>query len=123
MAEGILKALAGDRFEVKSAGAKPSFVHPLAIRVMAEIGIDISGQRSKSLDEFVGQQFDYAVTVCAGHSKQVCPFFPGEVKHRLIWSFNDPADAQGDEALRLDVFRKVRNEIRAAIEQLIDEIT
>ena len=123
MAEGILKALGGGRFEVKSAGAFASSVHPLAIEVMAELGIDISGQRSKSLDEFIGEEFDYVITVCAGHSKDICPFFPGKVKHRLTWAFEDPAEAQGNEVQRLTVFRRVRDEIRAAIHQLIAEMT
>jgi len=119
MAEGILRSLAGDRSDVRSAGATASFVHPLAIEVMEEVGIDISHQRSKTLDEFIGQEFDYVITVCAGHSKTVCPFFPGNVNHRLNWGFEDPADAEGDEAQRLEVFRDVRDQIMSQIKELL----
>ena len=109
MAEGILRHLAGDRFEVESAGTDPSHVRPEAIRVMAEIGIDISSHRSKSVDEFAGQKFDFVITVC-DNAKESCPIFPGETD-RIHWSFDDPAAAEGDEDLRLSVFRRVRDEI------------
>ena len=109
MAEGILKRLAGSRFEARSAGATASFVHPLTIKVMAEVGTDISGQRSKSFDEFIGQKFDYVITVCANDTNRLCPFFPGEVKHKLNWGLEDPAVAEGNEAERLEVFRNVRD--------------
>src|ERR1041385_7696158 len=89
MAEGILRDLAGDRFDVESAGIEPSHVRPEAIEAMREIGIDISSHRSKSVDEFVDQQFDYIITVC-DNAKETCPVFPGNAK-RIHWSFDDPA--------------------------------
>lgn len=113
MAEGLLRNLAGDRFEVESAGVAPTRVKPEAITVMRELGIDISQHRSKSVDEFRGQQFDYVITVCDNANEQ-CPVFPANTK-RIHWSFADPADAKGDEESRLKVFRKVRDEI---LEQL-----
>ena len=109
MAEGLLRDLGGDQFEVFSAGIEPSVVNPLAIAAMREINIDISGHRSKSVDEFIGQEFDYVITVC-DNAKEHCPIFPGSTQ-RLHWSFTDPAAAEGDEAARLAVFRRVRNEI------------
>lgn len=109
MAEGVLRQVAGDLFEVASAGLSPSFVRPEAIKVMHEIGIDISGHRSKSVDEFSGEEFDYVITVCDNANEQ-CPVFPGNTK-RIHWSFDDPASAKGDESARLAVFRKVRDEI------------
>ena len=105
MAEGLWRHEAGDKFEVFSAGTKPSRVRPEAIAVMKEIGIDISGNRSKSVDEFKGKEFDYVVTVC-DHANETCPVFPGRTK-RLHWPFEDPSD-EGS-------FRKVRDEIRARI--------
>src|SRR5437762_2011307 len=91
MAEGLFRHEAGDGFEVFSAGTKPSQVRPEAVAVMREIGIDISGYRSKSVDEFTGQEFDYVITVC-DHAKELCPVVPGRTKH-LHWSFEDPASA------------------------------
>ena len=115
MAEGFLRHMAGDRFEVFSAGVKPAQVNPLAIKVMAEAGIDISKHRSKSVMELIGQQFDYIVTVC-GNAKQTCPVFPG--KHEKIhWDLEDPAEAQGSEKERMVVFRKTRDEIRKKIDE------
>ena len=115
MAEGFLRHIAGDRFEVFSAGVKPTQVNPLAIKVMAEAGIDISEHRSKSAMEFIGQQFDYIITVC-DNAKQTCPVFPG--KHEKIhWDLEDPAEAQGSEEERIVVFRKIRDEIRKKIEE------
>ena len=115
MAEGFLRHIAGDRFEVFSAGVKPTQVNPLAIKVMAEAGIDISKHRSKSAMEFLGQQFDYIITVC-DNAKQTCPVFPG--KHEKIhWDLEDPAEAQGSEEERIVVFRKIRDEIRKKIEE------
>ena len=111
MAEGLLRHDGGDRFEVFSAGVSPSRVRPEAIEAMREIGVDISGQRSKSVEEFAGQPFDYVITVC-DNAREQCPFFPAETK-RLHWSFDDPAAATGDAAERLAVFRRVRDEIRA----------
>lgn len=109
MAEGILRNIAGDRFEVESAGTIASFVRPLAIAAMAEIGIDISGHRSKSLDEFRDTPFDHVITVC-DNANETCPIFPGAAK-RIHWSFDDPAEAVGSDEQRLAMFRRVRDEI------------
>jgi|SRR5437016_2590788 len=114
MAEGILRHIAGDNFEVASAGVAPSQVRPEAIKVMNELDIDISNQRSKSVDEFLGQEFDYVITVCDNANEQ-CPVFPGKTE-RLHWSFEDPAAAPGDERARLTVFRRVRDEIRERLQ-------
>ena len=119
MAEGLLRALAGEMFAVESAGVSPSTVRPEAIAAMREIGIDISGQRSKSVDEFTGQQFDYVITVC-DNAREQCPVFPAETK-RLHWSFDDPAALVGDEAARLAVFRRVRDEIEERLRSFIRE--
>ena len=110
MAEGLLRHLAGDRFDVASAGVSPTQVRPEAITAMREMGIDISQHRSKSVDEFSGQPFDYVITVCDNANEQ-CPVFPGTTE-RIHWSFDDPAMAEGDEQARLAVFRRVRDEIR-----------
>jgi len=110
LAEGILRQKAGDLIRVESAGSKPAgFVHPLAIRAMEEIGIDISNHRSKHLDEFLDQKVHTVVTVC-GYADQACPIFPGMVK-RYHWGFDDPAKATGSEEEVLLVFRRVRDEI------------
>lgn len=119
MAEGLLRNLAGDRFEVESAGVAPTHVRPEAIAVMRELGIDISQHRSKSVDEFLGQQFDYVITVCDNANEQ-CPIFPANTK-RIHWSFEDPAEAKGDEHSRLAVFRKVREEIAEQLRRFSDE--
>ncbi|HZF39860.1 MAG TPA: arsenate reductase ArsC [Blastocatellia bacterium] len=110
MAEGILRNDGGDAFEVESAGVKPGSVRPEAIQAMREIGIDISGHHSKSVDEFSGQEFDYVITVC-DNARESCPVFPGRTS-RIHWGFEDPATVEGDDAARLAVFRRVRNEIR-----------
>ena len=110
MAEGLLRHDAGNRFAVESAGTKPSHVRPEAIAVMKELGIDISGHRSKSVDEFAGTEFDYVLTVC-DNAKESCPVFPGHT-NRLHHSFQDPAATGGSETARLAVFRRVRDEIR-----------
>lgn len=117
MAEGLLRHDAGDKFEVESAGVEPSHVRPQAIEAMREIGIDISGHRSKSVDEFTGREFDYVITVC-DNANERCPVFPGKTE-RIHWSFEDPAAATGDEAARLAVFRRVRDEIRERLRDLI----
>jgi arsenate reductase len=117
MAEGLLRHDAGDRFEVSSAGVNPSSVRPEAIDVMAELGIDISHHRSKSVEEFVGQSFDYVITVCDNANEQ-CPVFPGNTK-RIHWSFEDPAAASGDLEERLAVFRRVRDQIRQRFQSLM----
>jgi len=109
MAEGLLRHLAGDRFEGYSVGTEATFVRPQAIKVMSEIGVDISGQESKTLEEYLGQPFDYVITVCDA-ANEACPVFP-EAKRRLHWSFEDPAAAVGSEEERLGVFRSVRDDI------------
>jgi arsenate reductase (thioredoxin) len=115
MAEGILRETAGDLLDVRSAGSKPAgYVHPKAIAVMKEIGIDISGHRSKHLDEFLGQNVETVITVC-GNADQACPMFPGQV-NRHHWGFDDPAHATGTEEEQVAVFRRVRDEIRSTFE-------
>jgi arsenate reductase len=115
MAEGLLRHLAGDRFEVYSAGTEATSVRPAAIAAMAELGVDISGQESETLDRYLGESFDYVVTVC-DDANEACPVFPG-AKNRLHWSFRDPSRATGSEEDRLEVFREVRDEIRGRIER------
>jgi arsenate reductase (thioredoxin) len=109
MAEGFLRALAGERFEVGSAGTEKTRVNPLAIRVMAEKSIDISGHTSKRYEDVTSPPWDYLITVCDDANER-CPFVPGTVKRRH-WSFEDPSRAQGDEAQQLAVFRRVRDQI------------
>lgn len=118
MAEGLLRHLAGDRFEVMSAGVSPTQVKPEAITAMREIGIDISSHRSKSVDEFSNEQFDYVITVCDNANEQ-CPVFPGSTK-RIHWSFEDPAAAAGDENARLAGFFRVRDEILQRLRLFVD---
>lgn len=115
LAEGVLRAAAGDLFEVASAGSKPAgYVHPLAVRAMAEIGIDLSGHRSKHMNEFLELDVETVITVC-GNADQACPVFPGQV-NRHHWPFDDPAHAKGTEEEQLAVFRRVRDEIRRCFE-------
>ena len=114
MAEGLLRSLAGEDFEVFSAGTEATFVRPLAIRAMAELGIDISGQQSKTLDRYIGERFDDVITVC-DDAAEACPVFPGTVRRRH-WSFEDPSKATGNEAEQLGVYRRVRDAIRERIE-------
>ena len=111
MAEGLLRRDGGERFEVESAGMKPSRVRPEAIAVMKELGIDIAGHRSKHVDEFDGRRFDYVLTVC-DRANEACPIFAGSTR-RLHHDFQDPADFEGSEEDRLALFRRVRDEIRA----------
>ena len=111
MAEGLLRHDAGERFTVESAGTKPSTVRPEAIAVMKEVGIDITSHRSKHVDEFAGQDFDYVLTVC-NTAKESCPVFFGKAT-RLHHSFNDPATVEGSEEKRLGEFRRVRDELRS----------
>ena len=118
MAEGFLRHLAGDKFEVFSAGVKPTQVNPLAVKVMAEVGIDISKHKSKSAMEFIGQQFDYVITVC-DNAKQTCPVFPGHYE-KLHWSLEDPAEAEGGEEERMVVFREIRDKIKQKIGDFLD---
>jgi arsenate reductase len=111
MAEGLLRHDGGDRFEVESAGTKPSTVRPEAIAVMRELGIDISTHRSKSVDEFTGQQFDCVITVC-DNARDTCPVFPAAAR-TLHHSFEDPAAVTGSDEERLAAFRRVRDQLRA----------
>jgi len=111
MAEGLLRHDAGDRFTVESAGTKPGLVRPEAIAVMREIGIDIASHRSKHVEEFAGQDFDYVLTVC-DNAKESCPVFFGKAT-RLHHSFQDPAAVEGSEQHRLAAFRQVRDELRS----------
>lgn len=120
MAEGLLRHDAGDRFEAFSAGVNPSAVRPLAVEAMREVGIDISGQRSKSVDEFTGEEFDYVITVC-DNANELCPVFPGKTK-RIHWSIEDPAAAVGDEAGQLAIFRRVRDQIRQRFSEWISAL-
>ena len=110
MAEGLLRKDAGDSFEVVSAGVDPTNVRSEAIEVMRQVGIDLNGHRSKSLDEFEGKQFDFVITVC-DNANELCPVFPGDIK-RIHWSIEDPASAEGDPDTRLAVYRRVRDELR-----------
>ena len=111
LAEGILREALGDGFRVESAGSKPAgYVHPLGIKAMAEIGIDISNHRSKHLDEFLTDEVETVITVC-GNADQACPMFPGQM-NRHHWPFDDPAHATGTEEEQMAVFRRVRDEIR-----------
>jgi arsenate reductase (thioredoxin) len=120
MAEGILRHDGGSAFEVESAGVKPSSVRPEAIQVMSEIGIDISGHRSKSADEFTRRVFDYIITVC-DNAKETCPVFPGEAT-RIHRSFEDPPPpGVGSDEERLSIFRRVRDEIREWMKGFIAE--
>lgn len=115
LAEGILRAAAGDALNVQSAGSKPAgYVHPLAIQVMKEIGIDISGHHSKHMNDFLQQPIETVVTVC-GNADQACPMFPGQV-NRYHWGFDDPAHATGTDEEKLAVFRRVRDEIKRVFE-------
>jgi len=115
MAEGLLRYDAGNRFEVSSAGTIPTQVRAEAIAAMREVGIDISGHRSKAVDEFAGQSFDYVITVC-DNAKETCPVFPATTR-RIHWSIEDPAAAQGSEEERLGEFRRVRDQMRLLLHQ------
>jgi arsenate reductase (thioredoxin) len=118
MAEGFLRTMAGDRFDVNSAGTERRPIHPLAIKVMAERGIDISGHTSKLLMGMMREPWDYVITVCDDANER-CPLFPGTVK-RLHWSLPDPSRATGTEEERLAVFRQVRDTIHARLEELLE---
>jgi arsenate reductase len=115
MAEGLLRSIAGERFEVYSAGTEATHVRPLAIEAMEEAGMDISRQESETLDRYLDEPFEYVVTVC-DDANEACPVFPGAT-HRLHWSFEDPSAARGSEDERLEVFRRVRDQIRDRIER------
>lgn len=118
MAEGLLRHDAGNVYEVFSAGINPTRVRPEAIAVMREVGIDISGHRSKSVDEFAGQDFDYVITVC-DNAEESCPVFPAKTK-RIHWSIADPAAVQGSQGEVLTAFRRVRDELRARLQALAE---
>lgn len=115
MAEAWLRALAGDKYDVFSAGTNPSRVHPLAIKVMAEVGIDIKNHASQKIDEFLGQQFDYVITVC-DQARERCPFFPG-ARNYLHQSFPDPSQTAGSEEEKMASFRRVRDLIHNWLEK------
>jgi len=120
MAEGLLRHMGNDRFEVFSAGTEATFVRPMAIQAMAELDIDISHQQSKTLDRYLGEPFDDVITVC-DTAAEACPVFPGAVRRRH-WSFEDPSKATGSESEQLQVYRQVRDEIRSRIEhELLSE--
>lgn len=117
MAQGFLRAYGGDQYEAHSAGTKPSIVNPLAVEVMREIGIDISGERSKNVTEYLGQHFSLVVTVC-DNAKEYCPVFPAPCL-RQHWPFQDPAGATGSREQQLAVFRAVRDQIAARIRSFL----
>jgi len=118
MAEGLMRKMGGNNFEVASAGISPTQVRSEAVEVMKEIGIDISQHLSKDVDRFVADNFDYVITVC-DNANERCPVFPGHAK-RIHWSFADPAQVEGDEATKLSAFRTIRDQIKARIETFID---
>jgi len=120
MAEGFLRTLAPDRFDVESAGTEATRVHPLAIRAMDEAGIDLRSHRSKPLERFLGEKWDYVITVCDSANER-CPLFPGGAT-RLHWSFDDPSAVTGPEDERRAAFRRVRDEIEARLRRWLDEI-
>lgn len=113
IAEGFLRSMAGDRFEVASAGTEATQVHPLAVRAMMEIGVDVSRHTSKIVDQFVAQPWDYVITVCDA-ANEACPMFPKK-SSRLHWSFDDPSQATGSDDQKLEVFRQVRDQIKRRI--------
>ena len=118
MAEGLLRHDGGAAFIVESAGIEPSFVRPEAIEVMREVGINISGHRSRSIDEFTMQPFDHVITVC-DNAKQNCPVFPGPSR-RIHWSVKDPAAVGGDKRTRLEAFRAARDDLRKRLTKFIE---
>lgn len=117
MAEGLLRDLGREDFEVVSAGVEPSYVRPEAIEVMNEIRVDISTHRSKSVDEFLNQEFDYVITVCDNANAR-CPVFPGQAR-RIHWSIEDPATVKGNEEMRLTGFRKARDELQVRLGEFV----
>jgi arsenate reductase (thioredoxin) len=119
MAEGLLRDLAGDRFESLSAGTEVTRVNPFAIEVMQELGIDLHGHRSKAIDEFAGETIDYLITVCDS-AKEACPYFAG-AKNRLHWSFPDPSAATGSDDEKRAVFREIRDQIAMKIAQFVEK--
>ncbi len=120
MAEGFLNAFYSEQVEVVSAGSRPSgYVHPMSIAVMEEAGIDISDNRSKSMSEFTGQQFNYVITVCDS-AAEACPVFPGS--HQMHWGFIDPAAAEGTDEEKLAVFRDIRDQIKEKFKSYFDKL-
>ena len=117
MAEGILRHYGKDKFEVFSAGLEPSYIHPLAIKAMAELGIDLTGQHSKTVNELLEEEFSYVITVCDS-AKERCPVFPGKY-NAIHWSIEDPASAEGTETERMKDFRRVRQDILERINHFI----
>jgi arsenate reductase len=117
MGEALLRSKGGDAFEVHSAGTEPKGVNPLTLRVLAEAGLDASWARSKSVTEYLGQRFDYVITVC-DEARQVCPVFPG-VHESLHWGYEDPAAAEGTEDERIAVFRRVFTQMGERINQFV----
>ncbi len=117
MAEELLRARAGDRYEVSSAGSAPTQVHPLAIKALQELGIDISGQRSKNVNEFLGERFDYIITLCA---EEVCPLFPGNAQ-RLHWPLPDPAAVRSSDQEQLEAFRRTAADLQARLDVFVGE--
>lgn len=120
MAEGLLRHLGGNRFEAHSAGTRPSGLAEETVAAMREIGIDVCSQRSKHVDEFAGQEFDYVITVCDS-AQQECPVFPGDGE-RLHWDVEDPADTEGAGVSRMDAFRKARDTLRSYLRVFLDEV-
>ena len=119
MGEGLFRHEGAGRYEVESAGTKLGHVRPEAIAAMKEIGIDVSDHRSKSVNEFSGQSFDYVVTVC-DNARDNCPVFPGKAE-RIHWSFEDPAAVEGDEEVRLAAFRRIRDQIHERVKSFVRE--
>ncbi len=119
MAEALLRAFAGDAFEVASAGTEATRVHPLAVAAMAELGIDLGGHTSKTLDRFLGEPWDVVITVCDA-ANEACPVFPG-ARERLHWSFDDPSRATGTDDERLVTFRRVRDQIARRLRDWLAE--
>ena len=115
MGEGLFRHIVGDRFEVESAGTRPSSVRREAVAVMAELGIDLSSHRSKSVDEFLHHEFRYVFTVC-DNARDSCPLLPGPAE-RIHWSFEDPAAVQGSEEDRLAAFRRIRDQIQTRVQE------
>ncbi len=118
MAEGILRALSQGAVEVYSAGTHPSRVNPLAVEAMKEVGVDISGHRSKSVEEYDSQRFDVVITVC-DHAKEQCPIFPG-APEMIHWSYEDPAAVEGSPEEKLAAFRRVRDSLRQRLASFLD---
>ena len=119
IAEALMRHFYGNKFDAFSAGAVATSIHPLTEKVMRELGIDISKQKSKSIKEFFGLDFDYVITLCGENAKAVCPVFTGKANVRLNWNFEDPAEAKGKEKEVIGVFRRVRDEIKTKIDEFV----